>query len=464
MRAHCAWSYAPYKPPMIEVGDIYICRIVPFEKSIHIEWLGEDGAQYSVFYRKRNVDDFVCAGETTRCAFDILELEQETDYEFFVQAGEKHSRTRLARTGVCFFGSVVNYLHPEDDVYAFSGRYLCSPSFVRLPDGTLVASMDVFTEFYPQTLSLVFRSEDDGKTWHYACELFPCFWGKLFVYQQELYMLACSTEYGDLLIAKSTDGGRSFGEPRVLLRGGNGKNGQPGVHKNPQPVVEYNGRLWNTLEWGSWGQGYHAAMVASAPIGSDIMQPENWLFSEPVAYNSAWEGVPQGYSKGVLEGCLVVGPDQKLYNIMRYQMEMLTPNYGLALVFEVNTDHPEAPLRYVRAMNFPANHSKFEIKYDEVSGYYYSLASRITDSKNFNSRNLLSLMRSKDLYSWDVLSDVIDRRKQDPQKEGFQYVDFEIEGEDILFLCRTAINGAHNFHDANYSVFDKIIQFRNTKT
>ena len=39
--------------------------------------------------------------------------------------------------------------------------------------------------------------------------------------------------------------------------GGNGKCGEAGVHKNPQPIVEYNGRLWNTLEWGAWGRGYH---------------------------------------------------------------------------------------------------------------------------------------------------------------------------------------------------------------
>ena len=98
-------------------------------------------------------------------------------------------------------------------------------------------------------------------------------------------MLACSTEYGDLLIGKSTDGGKTFSEPAVLLRGGGGKNGEPGVHKNPQPVIEYDGRLWNTMEWDSWERGYHAAMVMSADINSDIMSPKNWLFSYSQKYN-----------------------------------------------------------------------------------------------------------------------------------------------------------------------------------
>lgn len=465
MKANTGWSYAPYRPPFTEVGDIYICRIVPDETVIHIEWLNlEEAEEYIIYSRKRGCCEYEEAGRCTGNSFDITGLEQETDYEFYVAGGEKKSRVRLARTGNCFFGNIVNYLHPEDEAYAFSGRYLCSPSFVRLPDGVLVASMDVFAGGHPQNLSLIFRSEDDGKSWQYACELFPCFWGKLFLYQDELYMLSCSTEYGDLLIGKSIDGGRSFCEPTVLLRGSNGKNGETGIHKNPQPVVEFNGRIWNTLEWGSWGRGYHAPMVASAEVGSDLLKRENWLFSEPVMYTNSWEGAPKGDTPGPLEGCLVISPEGKLYNIMRFQMEKMTPNYGIALVYEVDDKHPEAPLRFSRGMEFPANHVKFEIKYDEKSGYYYTICCRIADSEGIRNRNLLSLMKSKDLYKWELVTDVIDRSECDPAKEGYQYVDFEIEGDDILYLCRTSINQAHNFHDSNYSVFARIKDFRSLVT
>lgn len=461
MKTHSTWSYTPYNPPLFETGEIYICRIVPFDTAIHLEWLKADAAEnYYIYCRQKGIGDFIQVGETENCCFDIEDLEKETDYEFYVVSGTKKSRVRLAKTGQCFFGSVVNYLHPDDKAYEFSGQYLCSPSFVRMPDGALVASMDLYRKSYPQNLTLIYRSEDDGYTWKYACELFPCFWGKLFVYRNDLYMLGCATEYGDLLIGKSTDGGRSFCEPVVLLRGSNGKNGETGVHKNPQPVIEYNGRIWNTLEWGSWGRGYHAAMVCSAEIGSDLMRAENWLFSEPVVYNPEWEGIPKGESSGSLEGCPVIGTDGKLYNIMRYQMETMTPNYGLALVYRVNTQDPEAPLGFQRVMEFPANHSKFEIKYDGKSDHYYTLASRILDREHVRSRNLLSLMRSKDLQKWEVVADILDKRESDPKQIGFQYVDFEIEETDILFLCRTSINGAHSFHDSNFSVFGRIADFR----
>ena len=107
--------------------------------------------------------------------------------------------------------------------------------------------MDVYASGHPQNLTLIFRSDDEGESWYYVSELMPCFWGKLFVHRGELYMLACSTEYGDLLIGKSTDGGRTFGAPVTLLRGSNGKNGSTGVHKNPQNIVHYKGRIYETL-------------------------------------------------------------------------------------------------------------------------------------------------------------------------------------------------------------------------
>lgn len=59
MKGHNLWSYAPYKPLLRNIGDIYICRIAPGENAIHFEWLDIGEAEYSIFYRKRNDDDFI---------------------------------------------------------------------------------------------------------------------------------------------------------------------------------------------------------------------------------------------------------------------------------------------------------------------------------------------------------------------------------------------------------------------
>ena len=193
MKGYNNWSYHPYRPLLTEVGDIYVCRVAPYETSIHFEWLSECGTVYSVFYRKRGEGEFIHVCDTENGYCDITNLATDTDYEFYVAAADKKSRVRLARCGEVV-GTVVNYLHPEDRAYSFSGRFPASPSLVRHPDGYLLASMDLYESKGPQNLTLIYRSDDNGKTWHYVSELTPCFWGDLFIHNGELYMLACSTE------------------------------------------------------------------------------------------------------------------------------------------------------------------------------------------------------------------------------------------------------------------------------
>lgn len=334
---------------------------------------------------------------------------------------------------------------------------MCSPSLVRHPDGFLLASMDLFAGKHPQNLTLIYRSDDDGNSWHYVSELMPCFWGKMFLHRGELYMLSCSTEYGDLLIGKSTDGGKTFSSPVTLLRGSNGKNGNNGVHKNPQNVQYYNGRIYETLEWGAWANKdfCHAAMVMSCAVDDDLLVPESWSFTEPLRFSKfAPELQDLPNDTMTIEGTLTVVPDGRLLNIMRFG------KYGKVIAYEVDTEHPEAPLRYSHCIDFPANFSKFMIKYDAISGRYLSIATRVYDREKPHARNLLSLMSSKDLEHWDLVCDLFDYRDGDAQKIGFQYVDFEMEGEDIIYLCRTALNGAHSYHDSNYSTFHRISNFR----
>lgn len=99
MRGHNYWSYAPYNPILRENPGIYICRIVPYESSIHFEWLDIGEKEYEIYCRKRFTVDFLLVGTTTKCEFDITGLTIDTDYEFYVKAGNKQSFKRLARCG-----------------------------------------------------------------------------------------------------------------------------------------------------------------------------------------------------------------------------------------------------------------------------------------------------------------------------------------------------------------------------
>lgn len=222
MQTTACWNYKHYIPlhETKRAAAPYICRIAPSASGFAFDFMdmAPEPAAYRLIWRLRDSE------ETQSMRLDgfsgvVDGLAPETDYAFRVERSDGISSTeRLVRTGEVP-GIVVNYLHPDDPEYAFSGRYLCSPSLLRLPDGKLLASMDFFASGAPQNLTLIYVSRDEGKTWTHLTELFPCFWGKLFLCEGRLYMLGCSTEYGDLLIGRSDDGGASWTAPTVLLRG-----------------------------------------------------------------------------------------------------------------------------------------------------------------------------------------------------------------------------------------------------
>ena len=71
MKGYNYWSYAPYKPLLWNTGDIYICRIVPYEKGIHFEWLKNDEEKFEIYFRIRDDGEFVLCGSTNKSEFDM---------------------------------------------------------------------------------------------------------------------------------------------------------------------------------------------------------------------------------------------------------------------------------------------------------------------------------------------------------------------------------------------------------
>ncbi|MEK5645694.1 hypothetical protein BK138_29745 [Paenibacillus rhizosphaerae] len=462
MRGYSVWNYSPYRPlNQIEQTTLpYICRLAPKETTVELEWLdcGCVGRHYVNYRVYSSSENFTRLELTDRIA-TIEGLVPESDYELYVERedGSGRSDTRLFRTGAAV-GTVVNYLHPEDESYSFSGRYLCSPSLVMLPSGGLLAAMDVFAGQSPQNLTLLFRSDDGGLHWRYVTELFPCFWGKLFCHRGELYMLATSTEYGSLIIGKSQDEGQTWSAPMTILPGG-GCTGQ-GPHKAPMPVIEANGRLYTAIDYGSWKSGGHANGLLSIATEADLLVTDNWLCTSFLPFDENWEGAAIGKGGG-LEGNAVVGPDGEIYNVLRYQMANCVPAYGKAVVLKGDRTNPEAPLTFQWFAEFNGgSNSKFDLLYDKRSAVYWAIVSEVVDETKPTQRNVLSLAMSRDLRTFSIVKRLLDYRHEDADAVGFQYVSFLIDGDDILYLSRTAINQAHNMHDSNYITFHRIERFR----
>jgi hypothetical protein len=79
------------------------------------------------------------------------------------------------------------------------------------------------------------------------------------------------------------------------------------------------------------------------------------------------------------------------------------------------------------------------------------------------TRNTLALISSPDLRNWTVHKVVLQDDNVD--KSGFQYVDWQVEGADMVFVSRTAFfDGAwfaDNQHNSNFITFHRIDNFRN---
>ena len=212
----------------------------------------------------------------------------------------------------------------------------------------------------------------------------------------------------------------------------------------------------------------------SCSVDSDPLNPESWTFTEPKLFECFVPEIAVLPKFTVpIEGTLVLSVDGKLFNIMRpcsyfLPMTIADPESdlaklvmkGCAISYEVDTKNHSAPLSFSHIIPL-ATFTKFMIKYDSISKKYYSLVCRVHDETKCRARNVLSLFSSDDLKEFTLVTDILDYSDGDSSKIGFQYVDFEIEDDDIIFLSRTALNNANNYHDANYSTFHRIKNFRN---
>jgi hypothetical protein len=238
-----------------------------------------------------------------------------------------------------------------------------------------------------------------------------------------------SNQNGSVVIRRSTDGGLKWSTP------GDRNTGlliaQGDYHCAPVPVVVHKGRIWRAMEDRNppegWGTNFRS-FVMSAPVDADLLKADSWTLSNRLRFDQEWPG------RAWLEKAAIV---------------RITDD-GKLISFDPDKDF----------IDFFGGSNKFTIRYDSLTGRYWSLVNKQRNPTAY--RNILTLVSSGDLRNWKVESIIL--RHHDSEKHAFQYIDWLFEDKDIIAVSRTAyddgLGGAHRAHDANYLTFHRIHNFR----
>lgn len=359
-------------------------------------------------------------------------------------------------------------------VPALARDVISNASIVILPNGEYLASC---TGIVPGEASL-FLSGDRGATWSMLIENLTSKTGirnyyNLFLHEGALYMMGCEQSGNRIMISKSEDNGRTWtkaedGTSGVLFEGL--------YHSAVVPVAIHDGRIYRGFETQNDMSDTDASndrfrpFVVSAPVGSDLLDASNWTMSEKIARDGDITVIDSRITQ-TEEGNVVVGPDGQLNYIFRYSSTEASNYAGIATVTSPATiSYSDGA--YIR---FPGGGKKFTIRYDEVSGKYWSITNPAArkhsghdgiyrDGLTVNLvRNRMTLCCSDDLKTWIPVTDIVS--DEDPFFHGFQYVDWLVDGDDIVAVCRQACPEERGLpvrqHDANMLTFYRISSFRN---
>ena len=339
--------------------------------------------------------------------------------------------------------------------------YIASPSITIMPNGFYVACHDLFDSGTNCDTTRVFLSKDRGLTWTHQATIVGQFWSTIFQHKGVLYLFGPQRQGGNLIIRKSTDFGKTWTEPTDAAHGliREGKYGG-----TPNAPVVYKGRIWIAQS---------GTKVASAPADSDLMNAKSWAVKGGIPashgekhFGDRWQGWSEAQVVASPRTGVVLMPKIRA---LPYTALLRVDAETCDVSFDGTTENAFPSL--------PGGEKKFGVRYDPVSKRFFVLSNPVLPleanhpqllGKPEMIRTTAGVLSSTDLVNWNVEKLFLYSPNLDDGKfgEGFQYFNFEIDGEDLAVASRTAIdvgdgeNRPPRGHDTNLMTFHRIEGFR----
>lgn len=302
------------------------------------------------------------------------------------------------------------------------------------------------------------KSTDGGSTWTQIGTVKDMMYGGLVELNGKIYLMGNRQSNGYVVICEYDPTTNNFRYADL---------GFSVMGTAPTAIAIHNGRIWRA----------HNNAVISAPLTSDLLKGTSWTKSESpndLMTQQQFEAATNTKVTGKFwleEGNMVVGKDGQLYAVYRVDA---SPIWGYAIIFRVSEDGRMLTLVENDAcvgagiIEFPSGQSKFMIKYDEATGKYLSTTS-ITTNGSTHQRNVLALVVSDDLFTWEVVDILLVERQMmnntlSEYAHAYQYVDFDVMGDDLLLIVRESVGDSCNYHNANaitlYTLTDYVNHIR----
>ncbi len=301
--------------------------------------------------------------------------------------------------------------------------YITDPSLIILPNGDYIATARGGPDKGGVQASL-WKSTDKGVTWQKLNKedtfvRHPT----LFHHDGALYL------FGDRAngmggIEKSTDGGVTWPQDVSLnFR----------FRTAPSHIIKAKGRVWIATEY------KRGSSVFSAPLDADWMKAESWTLAKRT-------------------DDIGVGNESDLI-ATRGGYPVIMPKGGTSIRI-LNKDEVVAD-KEVNKLDLPGNGSKYSAIYDAKSDKYWALTSWSPLPNAI--RTGIALYSSTDLKTFQFERQVF--VGQSSAFHGFNYPFMQIDGDDVVFVLRTAWENedgqAQRWHDGNMFTFHRVRDFRN---